>query len=78
LLVAVYRGESTKQTLPPWYEYPVTTAPKSVAVIGGGLVGCATAQALAQRGINVNLFEAESQLAQGASGKPVGLIHGKL
>jgi len=60
ILIAVYRGKSTKPSLPLWYQYLVITATKSVTVIDGGLAGCATA-ALAQHGISVNLFEAESQ-----------------
>ncbi len=78
MLSAVYRGRSATPSLPPRYQLPAPAKPESVAVIGGGLAGCATAQALAWRGISVNLFESESQLAQGASGNPLSLIHGKL
>ena len=44
-----------------------------VAIVGGGLVGCATAYAFAAAGIPVALFEAE-RLAQGSSGAAAGWI----
>jgi glycerol-3-phosphate dehydrogenase len=50
-----------------------TDAP--VAVIGGGVVGCAVAYTLASRGIEAVLFEAESELGLGASGTNSGILH---
>ena len=38
------------------------TAPRTVAVIGGGWAGCAAAAALADAGVQVTLFEAGSEL----------------
>jgi glycerol-3-phosphate dehydrogenase len=46
-----------------------------VAVIGGGVVGCAVAHALARRGVESLLLEAESGLALGASGTNSGILH---
>lgn len=46
-----------------------------VAVIGAGVVGCATALALARRGVTVALLEAESELGLGASGTNSGILH---
>jgi D-hydroxyproline dehydrogenase subunit beta len=44
-----------------------------VVVVGGGVVGCACARALARRGLRVTLVEQES-LAAGASGRNHGLL----
>jgi glycerol-3-phosphate dehydrogenase len=46
-----------------------------VAVIGGGVVGCAVAHALALRGVRSLVFEAEQGLALGASGTNSGILH---
>jgi glycerol-3-phosphate dehydrogenase len=46
-----------------------------VAVIGGGVVGCAVAHALARRGVEAVLLEAERGLALGASGANSGILH---
>ncbi len=45
------------------------------AVIGGGVVGCAVARALARRGLGGLLLEAEPGLALGASGTNSGILH---
>jgi glycerol-3-phosphate dehydrogenase len=46
-----------------------------VAVIGGGVVGCAVAHALARRGVASIVLEAEPGLALGASGSNSGILH---
>ena len=46
-----------------------------VCVIGGGVVGTAVALALARRGVEVLLLEAEPELALGASGTNSGILH---
>lgn len=48
-----------------------------IAVIGGGLIGCATACFLAQSGASVVLLEA-GQINQGASGQNAGSLHFQL
>jgi glycerol-3-phosphate dehydrogenase len=53
-------------------------APQSeveVAVIGGGVVGCAVTLALARRGAAVALLEAEPELGLAASGTNSGILH---
>jgi glycerol-3-phosphate dehydrogenase len=47
----------------------------TVGVIGGGVVGCACAAALARRGADVLLAEAEDGLALWASGTNSGILH---
>jgi glycerol-3-phosphate dehydrogenase len=47
----------------------------SVCVIGGGVVGSATALALARRGVAVTLLEAEPALALAATGTNSGILH---
>ncbi|MEA2560764.1 MAG: (S)-2-hydroxyglutarate dehydrogenase [Acidobacteriota bacterium] len=49
-----------------------------VAVIGGGLVGLATAMALVERGVGVTVLEAEDRLATHQSGHNSGVIHSGL
>ncbi|MFA9565593.1 MAG: L-2-hydroxyglutarate oxidase, partial [Acidimicrobiales bacterium] len=46
-----------------------------VAVIGGGIVGLATAYALTRKGIAPVVLEKESQLAQHQTGRNSGVIH---
>ena len=47
----------------------------AAAVVGGGVVGCAVAHALARRGVAALLLEAEPGLALGASGTNSGILH---
>jgi glycerol-3-phosphate dehydrogenase len=49
--------------------------PVSYAVVGGGVVGCAVALALARRGRAVTLFEAEREVGLAASGTNSGILH---
>jgi len=49
-----------------------------IAVVGGGLVGAATAMALAGRGRSVAVLEAEDRLAVHQSGHNSGVIHSGL
>jgi glycerol-3-phosphate dehydrogenase len=46
-----------------------------VAVVGAGIVGCATALALARRGASVTLLEAEAEVGMAASGTNSGILH---
>jgi tRNA 5-methylaminomethyl-2-thiouridine biosynthesis bifunctional protein len=50
----------------------------SAIVIGGGIAGCSTAFALANRGIAVTLIERHKKLAQEASGNPLAMLYPKI
>jgi L-2-hydroxyglutarate oxidase len=56
----------------------LTEIRSDAAVVGGGLVGLATAMALAERGQQVVLLEAEDRLAGHQSGHNSGVIHSGL
>jgi tRNA 5-methylaminomethyl-2-thiouridine biosynthesis bifunctional protein len=60
----------------PWFNLPKPKANgvKSVAIIGGGIAGSACAAALKVRGCDVTLFEKADQLANAASGNPIGML----
>ena len=47
-------------------------------VIGGGIAGCSTAHALAQRGIKVTLLERNAAIANEASGNPQAMLYPRL
>lgn len=51
----------------------MVTAVSDVVVIGGGIIGCAAAAFLAERGARVTLFEATA-LGAGASGRNLGSV----
>ena len=53
-------------------------ADKQILIIGGGLAGCTSARALAERGWRVTLVERQGQLAQEGSGNPQGVLYAKL
>ena len=66
-----------EKTVPSWrnpwsMEYPIN---KSIAIIGAGLAGCASAYALANRGFKVTLIEKNGNIANGASGNARGIVH---
>lgn len=58
----------------PWFNLPTPGNAKSVAIIGGGLAGASCADALNARGCAVTLFEKADQLANAASGNPIGML----
>lgn len=62
----------------PWFMHSQTSRPESVVIIGAGIAGCATANALAQRGITVKLLERNGQIAQEGSGNRQGALYAKL
>lgn len=51
--------------------------PRTAAVIGGGIAGCTAARALAERGLQVTLYEKDS-IASGASGNPAAVLYPQL
>jgi glycine/D-amino acid oxidase-like deaminating enzyme len=75
---------ATKYGRSPWLEtFPKTRRPSypklsnsleiPIAIVGGGLAGCATAYALAAAGQRVALFEAQ-QIGAGATSQAAGLL----
>ena len=70
---------SQPQNPAPWFEHTKTAQrPDAVVIIGAGIAGCATANALAQRGIAVTLLERNEQVAQEGSGNRQGALYAKL
>ncbi len=51
---------------------------KLAIIIGGGLAGASTAQAMAKRGWKVRLIERHEVLAQEASGNPLGVLYPRI
>lgn len=74
-----YRGSFSPYPV-PWTidNSKPTFTNKSALIIGGGLAGCHTARALAERGWQVNILERNSALAQEGSGNPQGVLYAKL
>jgi len=65
----------------PWINIARNNIPNDherIAIIGGGIAGCSTAYSLSQKGFNCDLFEAHSNIAQGASGAAAGIFHPQL
>lgn len=62
---------ATSATLPP-------NDDKSVVIIGAGIAGCHSAQALARRGWSVTLLDQAPRLATAGSGNPQGVLYAKL
>jgi tRNA 5-methylaminomethyl-2-thiouridine biosynthesis bifunctional protein len=59
-----------------WTIGPDTSAGREVLVIGAGIAGCTTANALAQRGFKVDILDAGG-LCAGASGNPQPSLYGR-
>ena len=57
---------------------PRTTTTQGALVLGAGIAGCSVAYALARRGINVTLIDANPEAALETSGNPAGVIYPKL
>ena len=63
----------------PWSQFTYQrTAPGHAAIIGAGLAGCSVARKLADRGWQVTVFEADTDIATQASGNPTGITYTKL
>jgi tRNA 5-methylaminomethyl-2-thiouridine biosynthesis bifunctional protein len=74
-----YKGSFSPYPI-PWTISDSQTeyAEKTATIIGGGITGCHTARALAERGWEVTLIERHHDLAQEASGNPQGAVYAKL
>ena len=63
----------------PWFDRPQSKPiAQQACVIGAGLAGASSAWALAQRGVQVQLFERGPAPGCGASGNPQGVLYAKL
>lgn len=52
--------------------------PKTATIIGAGIAGCATAYALANRGVQVTLLERNASIANEASGNPQAMLYPRM
>ena len=77
MLVARYQGAPGQCRVDPWYRQ-APSSPRTVAVVGGGIAGCAVAEAFHRRGAVVRLYERNAQLMSEASGNPMGLVMPRL
>ena len=59
----------------PWFNRPDPMETGTAIVIGAGLAGASTAYTLAEAGWQVTVLEADSKIAQHASGNLAGTIH---
>ncbi len=62
----------------PWFSIPTPQKPKTAIIIGAGLAGCTTAEALARRGIAVTLIDTHADICYEASGNKQGALYAKL
>lgn len=70
MLFGQYQGASDKN--------PSEVKNKTAIVIGGGLAGATSAEAMARRGYQVILIERHPSIAQEASGNPLGVLYPRL
>lgn len=65
----------------PWYSLKniyneqVEPAKQSVTIVGAGVSGCSLAYHLAKEGFLVTIVDRHNDIAQEASGNPVGMVH---
>ena len=80
MISGLYCAEDQPVTVSkPWFDIsPSCSEIKHVAVIGAGLAGCTTAEALARRGIKVTIFDCAADICQSASGNLQGALYAKL
>jgi len=83
MLKGLFTATDKPATFPPaqapWFcfDYRRQT-PGQSAIIGAGLAGCTAAHALALRGWQVTVLEAENSIATQASGNPTGITYTRL
>jgi len=80
MITAIFNREAEQcANHKPWFEIKDTERDiQRIAIIGAGLAGCTSAEALARRGIKVTLFDADAQICQQASGNLQGALYAKL
>ncbi|SEL70201.1 tRNA 5-methylaminomethyl-2-thiouridine biosynthesis bifunctional protein [Atopomonas hussainii] len=78
MLAGHYTKNQARSAAMPWYAQPATPPQGHALVVGAGLSGCATANALARRGWKVTVLERHSDYAQEASGNRQGITYLKL
>ncbi len=74
--MTVARFEPRHRPTPTARRQSALPAARDAIVIGAGLAGAATAQALAEQGLAVTVLEAGAAAATGASGNAAGLVRG--
>nr|WP_227369174.1 bifunctional tRNA (5-methylaminomethyl-2-thiouridine)(34)-methyltransferase MnmD/FAD-dependent 5-carboxymethylaminomethyl-2-thiouridine(34) oxidoreductase MnmC [Halomonas sp. M20] len=74
--IAVPSSDSLRQHT-PWFTPPSHQPARHVAIVGAGLAGASTAEALARRGVRITLIDREVP-GTGASGNRQGALYVKL
>jgi tRNA 5-methylaminomethyl-2-thiouridine biosynthesis bifunctional protein len=72
-----FAGKRDMMIAIPAANKPIKRMGGRIAIIGGGIAGCASARALAERGCGITLYERQT-IASGASGNPAALLYPRL
>ncbi len=79
MIVATKFEDESPAYQAPWLKRsPQSRTPEKVAIIGAGVAGASTAYALASRGLAVDIYEHEPEIASQGSGNPQGALYIKL